>query len=78
MVTAPWSAISVMGLPLDPPFRNVRYPLDPAGALKVPQRCTVVPGPICPELDPQLEELLNQDAAWASAQSAPVFPPVAF
>ena len=52
----------VIGLPLVPEPCVTRYPELPAGAVNVPQRWTVVPGPILVPLgapDVQLPEVLK-------------------
>ena len=43
-----------------------------------PQRCIVVPGPICVLEDPQLLELLKNEAASAVAQELPFALPTVF
>ena len=67
----------VIGFPLEPLTWVVSMVL-PADPVKVPQRCTVIPGPILPELDPQFPEELNQAAECALEQSVPLFPPAPF
>jgi len=69
LICAPGTNKIVTGLPLEPLPRALN------SVLIVPQRWTVVPGPIWPTPVPQLPALLKNATAYASAQSAPVLVP---
>ena len=64
-----------MGLSFVPLPRNVSK-FDPAGALKAPHRCTVVPGPIySPRSGAPVGGVIEEANSVCVAQVVPVFVP---